>query len=590
MPPMQRHRRPPVTDNAAAFDFNDWVAGNTSKPAPPPAAAAAIDFTAAAGGAAIDAYTARALTEECQAVAQAPEGRRNDQLNTSAFNLASLVAAGRVDRQHVTDLLTQAARVCGLDESEILPSINSGFRGSSAKVGARIVPELEAATEAFTIDPADVEDEKTAPEQADAVGTTNTTGHGERRTSPDILDTEQDFWTRRPSLKQIYEAALTRMCSPWAVLAHCTARALALVPPRIVLPPIIGGPGSLNWFAAVATVSGGGKGAASAIGRALIPAPVATRNLGSGEGVIGAYKPTQTEDENHEHHNSVMFLADEIDTVTALGARTGSTMMGVLRSGFSGETLGFSYIARGRNTHLDAHTYRMTLVISVQPSRGGALLGDHGGGTPQRFMWFPGTDPRITVANAVDEFTPLPLTLPPPSAWIDDQTLQIPGEARAYILDARARAARGELDAMDGHAVFCREKFAFALAVLDGRTRMTSEDWELSGIAAEVSAVTREWVTEEATRAADDDAAERGRLQGVAASAADDEKSYRTDRRVQRLARWVLDKLDAAGAMTPGELRRGAAGRDRRWIDTAIQVLAAANLVSIGDDKKVVKL
>ncbi|PKQ59745.1 hypothetical protein B5566_02570 [Mycobacterium sp. MHSD3] len=577
--------QPPVTDNPAAFDFNAWVNG-THKP-PTAAPAPDIDFLA---GTSIDAYTARAITEECQAVAQAPEGQRNDQLNTSAFNLASLVAAGRADRQHVTDQLAAAARACGLDESEILPSINSGFRGSSQKVGARIVPELEAVATAFTIDPAaDTEHEKTPPEQADGVGTTNATGPGERRTAPDLTDLEQDFWTQRESLRQIYEAALTRMCAPWAVLAHCTARALALVPPRIVLPPIIGGPGSLNWFAAVATISGGGKGAASAIGRALIPAPVVTRNLGSGEGVIGAYRPTQAEDENHEHHNAVMFLADEIDTVTALGARTGSTMMGVLRSGFSGETLGFSYIARGRNTHLEAHTYRMTLVISVQPSRGGALLGDHGGGTPQRFMWFPGTDPRIAVAHACDEFAPLPLTLPPASAWIEDQTLKIPGEARAYILDTRARAARGELDALDGHAVFCREKFAFALAVLDGRTSMTAQDWELSGIAAEVSTATREWVTDEAARAADDDATERGRIQGVFASAADDEKSYRADRRVQRLARWVLDKVETQGPMTPGELRKAAAGRDRRWIDTALQALGAASLVSIGDDKKVVK-
>ncbi|WP_195167903.1 AAA family ATPase [Mycobacteroides abscessus] len=134
----------------APFHFGDWVAG-TNKPQPPAAAAAPdIDFGA---GTQVDPYTRAAIENECAAVAAAPEGQRNHQLNTSAFNLKSLIDAGRAGRQHVTDLLTQAARACGLDKSEILPTIESGFRGSAAKVGARQVPELEDVAPAFTIDP-----------------------------------------------------------------------------------------------------------------------------------------------------------------------------------------------------------------------------------------------------------------------------------------------------------------------------------------------------------------------------------------------------------------------------------------------------
>ena len=62
------------------------------------------------------------------------------------------------------------------------------------------------------------------------------------------------------------------MASPWAVLAYTAARALAQVRPGIMLPPLIGGPGSLNWFAAIAAASGGGKGAAIAAARHLVPA------------------------------------------------------------------------------------------------------------------------------------------------------------------------------------------------------------------------------------------------------------------------------------------------------------------------------
>ena len=72
----------------------------------------------------------------------------------------------------------------------------------------------------------------------------------------------------------IHNAALARMCSPWALLANCTARALALVRPHATLPPLIGGPGSLNWFAAIAAPSGGGKGAAGQLSPLLVPSRV----------------------------------------------------------------------------------------------------------------------------------------------------------------------------------------------------------------------------------------------------------------------------------------------------------------------------
>ncbi|MDO3126537.1 AAA family ATPase [Mycobacteroides abscessus subsp. bolletii] len=137
-----------MTDNV--FDFGAWVNGTNKAPTPNPAPAAAIDFT----GDTIDPYTQAAIDRECAKLAgMAPNSGRNHQLNTSAFNLASLVAAGKVERQQVTDRLVAAARACGLDESEILPTIESGFRGSAQKVGARQVPELEDVAPAFTMDP-----------------------------------------------------------------------------------------------------------------------------------------------------------------------------------------------------------------------------------------------------------------------------------------------------------------------------------------------------------------------------------------------------------------------------------------------------
>lgn len=525
------------------------------------------------------AYARKALDQECAELAATAVGR-NDRLNRAAFNLASLVDAGQLDRQETIDALTAAARIASgrgdhpLTDAEIEATLRSAFRGSSEKVGARRIPERSLPDLTVTvIDPDDLG--PVAPAAP-------------KPTVAAIFDAEGDFWQARPSLTAIYDAALSRMCAPWAVLAHCAARALTMVRPCVVLPPVIGGKGSLNWFAAVAAPSGGGKGSAAAVARELIAELIRERNLGSGEGIIGAYYRPGSKTEPDEIHEAVLFTADEIDTLTAMNNRSGSTTMATLRSAFAGETLGFSYVTRGRDVHLEAHTYRMTLVISVQPARAGGLLADAGGGTPQRFLWFPGVDHRIT--DTPDEHHHIyPLSTPSPGEWLYPRTIAIPDEARQLILTERAKNARGEKDALDGHAVFCREKFAYALALLDNRVDMNAEDWRLSGIAAEVSTRTRDWVTAGLATSADQEAEERGRLLGVTYAASDDEKSYRAEQRTSRLARWALDKLDG-GPMAHRDLSRAVASRDRSWLKGALEALANAGVIKQDDDGRWVKL
>ena len=330
-------------------------------------------------------------------------------------------------------------------------------------------------------------------------------------TGLDITGIEDGFWDSRDSLKLIYTTALAHMCSPWAVLGCCAARALTQVRPNATLPPLIGGRGSLNWFAAIAARSGGGKGSANAVARQLVPGDVTVRNVGSGEGIINCYIERQCK-KIVGQRESVLFNVDEVDTLAALGNRSGSTMIGILRCAFSGEALGFSYVTRG-GEHIPAHSYRLTLVVGVQPARAGGLMSDAAGGTPQRFQWFPGTDSRVTDQVSWVE-TRRQLVLPDHSAWRYPREIQIPGTAASFIRREHARNQRGETDALDGHAVFVREKFAFALAVLDGRHAMSEEDWELSAIAALVSDATRAWVSAELESAAASEAAELGRRRG----------------------------------------------------------------------------
>lgn len=524
------------------------------------------------------AYGRKALAEECNDLAQCQIGR-NHRLNTAAFNLAGLVAAGHLERQEVIDALTAAAHVASgrgdhpLTDLEIANTIESGFRGSDQKVGARTVAERSMPSQVTEVVSADDFDTPKAP-PAPRAGTVAA-----------IFDAEEaEFWRSRQSLAYIYEASLARMCAPWAVLAHCAARALCAVRPTATLPPLIGGPGSLNWFGIVVAPSGGGKSAAEDVARELIDLPVEQRSLGSGEGFLESYsRPADKETgEPASQHEAIMFICDESDTLSALNSRTGSTLLSTLRTAWTGRNISFGY--RGRTGEkLGAHTYRATLVMAVQPTRAGWILEDAGGGTPQRFNWFPGTDRRISLEAWSDK--PISaLLLPSWRDWEFNTTIKIPDEARDMVLEARVKSGQGDQNALDGHALFCRLKFAYSLTVLDGRSKMTDEDWRLSGIAARVSTQTREWVAASVASESYVEAEERGRLMGISSAASDDEKAHRTAGRTKRIGGLVLARLEA-GPMSDGALRRSLASRDRPWLPNVIQALQAAGLVTLDGDR-----
>jgi hypothetical protein len=72
-------------------------------------------------------YGAAALEREFAALAAAPEGTRNDRLNTAAFALGQLVAGGEVHEHDARRGLEDAAQACGLPTLEADRTIRSGF-------------------------------------------------------------------------------------------------------------------------------------------------------------------------------------------------------------------------------------------------------------------------------------------------------------------------------------------------------------------------------------------------------------------------------------------------------------------------------
>ena len=191
------------------------------------------------------------------------------------------------------------------------------------------------------------------------------------------------LWDQRPILGHIRDFALARMCAPAAVLGVVLMRTLATVPPTFVLPPIIGSHGSLNLFCALAARSGGGKGAAEAAAAAALwhADDIYTAPIGSGEGIPAQFAHREKGELVRDRYQG-QFSVPEVDTLKALGAREGSTIMQQLRSAYSGEKLGFSYRDPARRLPIDEHTYRLTMVVGVQFGRASVLLDDADGGTP----------------------------------------------------------------------------------------------------------------------------------------------------------------------------------------------------------------
>ena len=145
----------------------------------------------------------------------------------------------------------------------------------------------------------------------------------------------------------------------------------------------------------------------------------------------------------------------------------------------------------------------------------------------------------------------------------------------------------GNDNALDGHALFCREKFAYALALFDGRTEMDSDDWKLSGIAAAVS----DWCRLRAQSALENtltaSAIERGRLRGVESYEAEISKAVIANEDLKRILTWAVNKLQEADdhRLKKRDLSRAASSRDRaKFTEAMLRGVEAGLLVADGSD------
>jgi hypothetical protein len=410
-------------------------------------------------------------------------------------------------------------------------------------------------------------------------------------------DDSRDFWASRPELSRVHDFARARRAAPWSTLGVVLTRIVAAVHPVLVLPPIIGSEASLNLFVALVAPSGGGKDVAQAVAADAVHLngePFEMVTPGSGEGIAHAYMRRVKSDgtDGHEkneswvkqHTTNVLFTVSEVDTLAALKSRSNSTLMPEMRMAYMGQRLGFQYVAEEKRLPVPAGSYRLCLIVGVQPLRAATLLDDADGGTPQRFVWLSAIDrgaPDVRPAEPQRWSWTMPSTAGLDRTWNAKLVLPVCGTAERAIDAAYLASRRGQGDPLDSHRLLCQEKVAAGLGLFHERAGIDEEDWQLADVVMAHSSRTRSTVEHTLRARQASENVGRGKAEGARLVAA---RSVETaDGLVKTCAR-VLAVLGKAGDWMSGrDLRRKAGPGYKEWLREALDLLESTGQIKVED-------
>lgn len=430
-----------------------------------------------------------------------------------------------------------------------------------------------------------------------------------------------DFWEQHDTLRAIQSAAHARMLRPEPILASCLVIAATATSPLYVLPAIVGAQASINLFTLLYGASGMGKSTSLSTGRQLLGIPherwdpdlwtlgcrgidnvgLMTVKLGSGEGIAHAFaervsvvdtsgaKPKTTTRLVRVRDHALVADA-EGSSLNAHQSRSGATIGPVLLSAFSGEALLSAYSKRGQDNavefDLEPLSYRVGIILGIQPDVAGHYLEQAGTGWPQRLLWTTVHGPLPDAAPS--EVKPLGWKRPPDPMEqveipVDDEIArQIRDQMRAY------RESGG--NPLDSHAGLLRLKVAVAFHVLlnpGQEPAVDLEDWRLAGEVVAASNLVRDqaqsYVGEQAKQVSKRRAEMKAHEQVAAQRASDADQLARVAQGLVRIVTRHLAEMGEEHWCSAGTcLRRGIAARDRAWLEDAIEYAVERDLLEVG--------
>lgn len=412
----------------------------------------------------------------------------------------------------------------------------------------------------------------------------------------------RDFWQQREVLKRIRQFARERRVAPWAVLGAAMAQASCRIGPHVVLPAIVGGVASLNLLVGLVGPSGKGKGAAVAVATEFlgVEGRFMSEEVGTSQGIDSSFSESAPKLGTVQFNDVAFFYVPEIDTVKAHAEMSGSALLPTLRKIWSGEQLGAKYAAKERRRQVRAHGYRASVVAGIQPRRSGVLLDDVDGGTPQRWLWLPVTDPdapRRTDRLKAPPYSGVPPRLdwdvwlpsgehrgekdePEPVVVKTRYVVEVCREAIDAIIDARELNLISEDATMDSHSLLTRLKVAVLLAFLDERLEVTKADWELAISVMWISNATRADCQRALAEAEEEELSKRGRGRAMMNMAEAIAAPVLRDQRLERIQEIGLKVLGIL-QNTPGQEYSPKQLREATMDATAQRKFAADVLAAV---------
>ncbi|MFE9763817.1 bifunctional DNA primase/polymerase [Streptomyces sp. NPDC005808] len=591
-------------DAAEVIGCPEWIAGELTEWDGPGAVAA----TPAALAAFLDEHTGNdfpgALAAPLKQMRDAVYPKRHKTATVMACWVAREAAAGAYPAQLAYDELLLAFE-------ETLDRDGEGEFGELFGWAVGQVDEQGVADARQRLEHRSDEEAEERAELADLVGPAATG-------AVDPYRLPETFWTARPELAAVRQFAHARAVGADAVF-HCLLAELAsLLPGDLRVDTGLMKPASLNYFAGLVGGSGIGKSSSAGIAADRVPVPPWLRDhrsglpLGSGEGLCEAYMGTVTREVGETYkdgtpkpskvreqvRHNVSFYVDEGKTLVALmGERNGSTLGQVIRTAWMGAVIGQTNASAERTR--EVREYALGLTVGFQPCTATPLLLDGvDEGTPQRFVWCVTDDPSVP-DDAPDDPGPMPdvvaAALSPfgdaPSAPRMELAASIRGRLRqAHVARQRGQRADGE-SPYDSHRPLTLVKISGLLTVLAGRSEITEEDWSLAETIYGRSAAIRDRLIKKAQQDAAR-ASEAKTAATVATARRVHEATAGASERADQVARNLVRKIDKAGPMAPGALRRSLRSTMRDHFEAALEHADARgwltednNKIALGDSR-----
>ena len=386
-----------------------------------------------------------------------------------------------------------------------------------------------------------------------------------------------EFYAYSPALEKIREEAQALRCPPDAVLGAVLCRLAALVP----VSTTVNGD-SPNYFVALVGGSGSGKTTSVGVARKLIPeigTDLDGLPVSSGEGLVQAYLRQEKVDgklEQRQVHTAGFFYVDEGQQLLAQSERQGSTTLSTLRLMWAGEVAGTTGARAETTRRLQAGSYRVSLLVGLQPDFASTLLADDHAGTPQRFLWLACRDPEPPDNPGRPKGAlPMPHTI--------SGQIRLSQTVERTIDSVRLEVLRngGHNDPLASQESVLRLRTGYLLALLNGRPEeLDGEDWlaglELVEHSRKVAHALKQMAQQKRReRHLEADAEIVERIQN--------RNEMKREKDLDRIARNVSEKVQDGPRRGP-DLRRDIAYRDRELFDDAVHHACKVGLLTPIDE------